>query len=292
MGVGVHDTIHARYCVMPEVVGVRFQQAGKVYYFDAAGIPVKINDYVVVETAHGYELGKVVISPDQVIFSEIGEPLKPIVRKAQPEDIKKAQRQQERASEAVVKCRELVVKLNLPMQPLAARYNLDGSHLTIFFSAEKRVDFRELVRELSRSLKTRVELRQVGARDEAKLIGGLGKCGFPLCCTTFLSEFVPVSIKMAKEQDIALNPMKTSGICGRLLCCLGYEYEQYRAMKAKLPKIGQEVSTNLGKAKVVSCNPLKETVMVELESGVNVELPCNQLTQWDKPTSDRQQKQN
>ncbi|MBM3119009.1 MAG: stage 0 sporulation family protein [Chloroflexi bacterium] len=268
---------------MPEIVGVRFHQAGKVYYYDSAGIPLEINDYVIVETTHGHELGKVVISPGQVIFSEIGEPLKPVVRKARAEDIEKAQQQQEKTREAIAKCRELVEKLNLPMKPISAQYNLDGSHLTIFFSAEKRVDFRELVRELSRNLKTRVELRQVGARDEAKLIGGLGKCGFPLCCTTFLSDFAPVSIKMAKEQDLALNPMKTSGICGRLLCCLGYEYEQYRAMKEKLPALGQEVSTNLGKAKVVSCNPLKETVMIELDSGVNVELPLSQVIWREKP---------
>ena len=274
---------------MAEIVGVRFHQASKVYYFDAADIAVEIDDDVVVETSRGYELGKVVISPKQVIHSEITEPLKPIVRKAQADDIEKAQRQQERATKAMAKCRELIEKLNLPMKPISAQYNLDGSHLTIFFSAEKRVDFRELVRELSRSLKTRVELRQVGARDEAKLVGGLGKCGLPLCCTTFLSEFAPVSIKMAKEQDIALNPMKTSGICGRLLCCLGYEYDQYRAMKEKMPPLRQEVSTDLGTAKVVSCNPVKETVTVELETGSTIELPLGQITWQEKPKEDEQQ---
>ena len=274
---------------MPEIAGVRFHQAGKVYYFDAADIPLEVNDDVVVETSRGHELGKVVISPKQVIFSEITEPLKPVIRKAQAEDIEKAQQQQKRATNAIAKCRELVEKLKLPMKPISAQYNLDRSHLTIFFSAEKRVDFRELARELSRDLKTRVELRQVGARDEAKLIGGLGKCGFPLCCTTFLSEFEPVSIKMAKEQDIALNPMKTSGVCGRLLCCLNYEYEQYRAMKEKMPSLRQEVSTALGKAKVVSCNPLKETVTVELETGVTVELPLSQIDWREKPADDKQQ---
>ena len=273
---------------MAEIVGVRFHQASKVYYFDATDIAVEINDDVVVETSRGYELGKVVISPKQVIHSEITEPLKPIVRKAQPEDIEKAQRQQEMATKAIAKCRELIERLNLPMKPISAQYNLDGSHLTIFFSAEKRVDFRELVRELSRSLKTRVELRQVGARDEAKLVGGLGKCGLPLCCTTFLSEFAPVSIKMAKEQDIALNPMKTSGICGRLLCCLGYEYDQYRAMKEKMPPLRQEVSTDLGTAKVVSCNSVKETVTVELETGSTIELPLSQITWQEKPKENKQ----
>jgi len=274
---------------MPEIAGVRFHQAGKVYYFDAAGIPLEVNDDVVVETSRGQELGKVVISPKQVIFSEITEPLKPVIRKAQAEDIEKAQQQQKRATNAMAKCRELVEKLKLSMKPISAQYNLDGSHLTIFFSAEKRVDFRELARELSHNLKTRIELRQVGARDEAKLIGGLGKCGFPLCCTTFLSEFEPVSIKMAKEQDIALNPMKTSGVCGRLLCCLDYEYEQYRSMKEKMPPLRQDVSTALGKAKAVSCNPLKETVTVELETGVTVELPLSQIDWHEKPTEDKQQ---
>jgi cell fate regulator YaaT (PSP1 superfamily) len=274
---------------MSEIAGVRFHQAGKVYYFDAADIPLEVNDDVVVETSRGHELGKVVIAPKQVIFSEITEPLKPVIRKAQDEDIEKAQQQKKRAANAIAKCRELVEKLKLPMKPISAQYNLDRSHLTIFFSAEKRVDFRELARELSRNLKTRVELRQVGARDEAKLIGGLGKCGFPLCCTTFLSEFEPVSIKMAKEQDIALNPMKTSGICGRLLCCLDYEYEQYRSMKEKMPPLHQEVSTDLGKAKVVSCNPLKETVTAELETGVTVELQLSQINWLEKPAEDKQQ---
>jgi cell fate regulator YaaT (PSP1 superfamily) len=274
---------------MPEIVGIRFHQAGRAYYFDASDIPLEVNDDVVVETNRGHELAKVAISPKQVLSSEITEPLKPVIRKAQAEDIEKAQKQQKRAMNAIVKCRELVEKLNLPMKPISAQYNLDGSHLTIFFSAEKRVDFRELARELSHSLKTRVELRQVGARDEAKLIGGLGKCGFPLCCTTFLSEFEPVSIKMAKEQDIALNPMKTSGVCGRLLCCLDYEYEQYRAMKEKLPPLRQEVSTALGNAKVVSWNPLKETVTVELETGVTIELPLSQIDWREKPSDDKKQ---
>jgi cell fate regulator YaaT (PSP1 superfamily) len=274
---------------MSETVGVRLQSAGKVYYFDAADIPLEVDDDVVVETSRGHDLGKVAISPNQGIHTEIPEPLKPVIRKASAEDIERAGRQKERAKNAMAKCRELIQKLNLPMKPISAHYNLDGSHLTVFFSAEKRVDFRELVRELSRNLKARVELRQVGARDEAKLVGGLGKCGCQLCCTTFLSEFAPVSIKMAKEQDITLNPMKTSGICGRLLCCLGYEYEQYRSMKEKMPALKQEVSTNLGNAKVVSCNPIKETVTVELETGVTVELPVSQVKWQAKSEGDSQQ---
>jgi len=274
---------------MSDIVAVRLQSAGKLFYFDPLDIPLEVDDVVVVETNRGHEIGKVAVAPKQVILSEIIEPLKPIVRKALPEDLERASRQQERAKNAIAKSRELIEKLNLPMKPISAQYNLDGSHLTVFFSAEKRVDFRELVRELSRNLKTRVELRQVGARDEAKLVGGLGKCGCGLCCTTFLSEFAPVSIKMAKEQDITLNPMKTSGICGRLLCCLGYEYEQYRSVKQKMPSVRQEVSTALGNAKVVSCNTIKETVTVELETGVTVELPLSQIKWQAKSEGEGQQ---
>ncbi len=274
---------------MSQIVGVRLQAAGKVYYYDAADIPLEIDDEVVVETNRGHEIGRVAITPAQVIHNEIVEPLKPIMRKALPDDLERASRQQERAKNAITKSRELIEKLNLPMKPISAQYTLDGSHVTIFFSAEKRVDFRELVRELSRSLKARVELRQVGARDEAKLVGGLGKCGCALCCTTFLSEFAPVSIKMAKEQDITLNPMKTSGICGRLLCCLGYEYEQYHSMKGKMPALKQEVSTALGNAKVLNCNPIKETVTVELETGVTVELPLAQIKWQPKTEGENQQ---
>jgi cell fate regulator YaaT (PSP1 superfamily) len=264
--------------MMSDIVGVRFQDAGKIYYFDAAGINLQINDYVVVETNRGKELGKIAVSPDQVLASNVSEPLKPVIRKAEDEDIKQAEQREKKNEKAMAKSQELIAKLNLPMKPISAQYNLDGSHLTVFFSAAKRVDVRELVKELSRNLRTHVELRQIGARDEAKQIGGLGKCGLPLCCTTFLNEFNPVSIRMAKEQGITLNPMKTSGLCGRLLCCLGYEYEQYRAMKEKLPPIGQEVSTPLGKAKVVGCNPLKEALSVELESGATVEMDLKQIT--------------
>lgn len=274
---------------MPEIVGVRFQQAGKVYYFDAADIPMEIDDCIVVETSRGRELGRVVITPKQLLSSNIPEPLKPVFRKATPADIQHAQHNQEMADKALTQCRESAKKLNLPMKPTSAQHNLEGNHLTIFFTAEKRVDFRELVKELSHNLRTRVELRQVGARDEAKLVGGLGKCGYPLCCTSFLCEFTPVSIKMAKEQAVALNPMKTSGVCGRLLCCLGYEAEQYRAMKENLPALGQEVSTSLGKAKVVGLNPLKEAISVELDSGGTMELAASQIRWQKKPPPEKQE---
>jgi cell fate regulator YaaT (PSP1 superfamily) len=263
---------------MAEIVGVRFKRAGKVYYFDPAGIELEVNDYVVVKTSHGLELGRVVISPKQVLSSEVARPLKRVARKAEPEDIARAQELEAKEAEALAECGRLVAKLGLSMKLISAEYNLDGNRLTIFFSAAERVDFRELVRELASHLKTRVELRQVGPRDEAKLIGGLGRCGRPLCCMSFLSEFAPVGIRMAKDQDLPLNPMKISGVCGRLLCCLVYENEQYRTMKGKMPKEGQRVSTPMGAATVVGSNPLKEMVSVELESQAVVELPLSEIT--------------
>jgi cell fate regulator YaaT (PSP1 superfamily) len=263
---------------MAEIVGVRFKRAGKIYYFDPAGIELEVNDYIVVSTSRGLELGRVVISPKQVLASEVTMPLKPILRKAGTEDVKRAHELETQGQEALVECGKLIAKLGLPMKLLFAEYNLDGSRLTFLFSAGQRVDFRELVRELTNSFKVRVELRQVGPRDEAKLLGGFGRCGRPLCCISFLSEFAPVSIRMAKEQDLPLNPMKISGVCGRLLCCLVYENEQYHNMKGKLPKEGQRVSTSMGEARVIGSNLLKETVIVQLESKATLELPIDKVS--------------
>ncbi|MFC2020007.1 stage 0 sporulation family protein [Chloroflexota bacterium] len=267
---------------MAEVVGVRFRRAGKIYYFDPAGIELEANDQAVVETSRGPELGQVAIAPKQVLANELKESLKPVLRKATDADIKHAAELTAREEEALTECYQLITEYNLPMKLLAAEYNLDASHLSFLFSAEERVDFRKLVRELNNRFKTRVELRQVGPRDEAKLCGGFGRCGRQLCCASFLTEFAPISIRMAKEQDLPLNPMKISGICGRLLCCLSYETGQYRAMKSKLPKVGQRVNTSTGVAKVVGVNVLKDTVMVQVESGVSVELPRSEITVGDK----------
>ena len=263
---------------MAEIVGIRFKRAGRVYYFDPAGIELEVDEHVVVQTSQGLELGRVVIAPRQVQDSEVSEPLKSVVRKAEPDDIKRAEELDARAEEALIECGKLIGELQLPMKLLSAEYNAEGSRLTFWFGAEERVDFRELVRRLTKSLEVRVELRQVGSRDEAKLIGGFGRCGRPLCCMSFLSEFAPVSIKMAKEQELPLNPMKISGACGRLMCCLGYESEQYHVMKEKLPKVGRLVSTPMGEATVAGGNPLKETVLVKLESGATVELPLSEVS--------------
>lgn len=263
---------------MANIVGIRFKKAGKIYYFDAGEIALEDGDYAVVKTSRGMELGQVVIPPGDIEVNETGETLSPVMRKAEPEDIAKEEELRTKAEEALVECDKMIAELNLPMKLLAADYSLDSSRLTFLFSAEERVDFRELVRRLSGRFKVRVELRQVGSRDEAKLLGSYGRCGRELCCGSFLTEFTPVSIKMAKEQDLPLNPMKISGACGRLMCCLAYEGEQYRQMKEKMPKTGQRVSTRMGEATVVGSNPLKETVMVELDSEATVELPLAEVS--------------
>jgi cell fate regulator YaaT (PSP1 superfamily) len=263
---------------MADVVGIRFKPAGKVYYFDPAGLELKVNDCVVVKTTRGLELGQVVIAPKQVIASELKEELKPVIRKAEEEDITRARGLAAKEKEALAVCAKLVAQENLPMKLISAEYSLDGSRVTVFFSAEERVDFRKLVRETNNALKTRVELRQIGPRDEAKMIGGYGRCGRQLCCASFISEFDPVSIRMAKEQDLPLDPMKISGVCGRLLCCLVYEHCQYREMKEKMPRKGQQVSTPSGGGRVVALNPLKETVSVQLESQATVEVPLSKVT--------------
>ncbi|HLB28053.1 MAG TPA: stage 0 sporulation family protein, partial [Dehalococcoidales bacterium] len=247
---------------MSEIVGVRFKRAGKVYYFEPAGIPLEVNDSVIVETAQGMEMGQVAIAPKQVLANEIKTPLKPVLRKATSEDIQRCQELEGKVAEALEECGKLIEKFNLPMKLLSAEYSLDGGRLTIYFGAEERVDFRDLVRELARHLRVRVEMRQMGPRDEARICGGCGHCGRPLCCSTFLTEFAPVAMKMAKEQNLPLNPMKISGVCGRLMCCLGYENEQYKAMKATLPRNGQWVTTAQGEGKVIGSNPLKQTVQI------------------------------
>ena len=270
---------------MAQIVGIRFKRAGKIYYFDPSEIEVTVDDHVLVETTRGLEVGRVVISPKEVAASDVVKPLKPVVRKAEPDEVNHAEHYEEKEREALAECGRLVAEIGLPMKLLSAEYSLDGGHLTFFFSAEERVDFRELVRDLAGRFKVRVELRQVGARDEAKLLGGFGRCGRPLCCASFLSEFTPISIRMAKEQNLPLNPMKISGTCGRLLCCLAYENEQYRSIKEKMPRDGHHVATPMGMARVVGTNPLKETVLVELESGVSVELPLDEITVTEEAQS-------
>jgi len=273
------------------VVGVRFRRAGKVYYFDPAGLDLKVNDQVVVDTERGYNVGRVVVLPKQVPAGELPEAVKSVQRKATDEDLQQEEAARSKEQEALSKCIELAGKYGLPIQALDAESNLECTYITIFFSAEGRVDFRQLVRELASSLKTKVELRQVGPRDKAKLMGGVGKCGYPLCCATFLTEFNPLSIKIAKEQGLSLEPAKISGVCGRLLCCLGYESELYRTMKELLPSVGQRVSTPLGDGTVSGTNALKATVVVQLESQITVELAAEQVSRKESGPEDRKQGQ-
>jgi cell fate regulator YaaT (PSP1 superfamily) len=258
---------------MANIIGTKFRSRGKLVYCDAGELLLQLNDNVVVDTGHGLDVAKVVTLEAP---SQPGEQLMKVVRRTEAEDLEAARQNLEK--EALSKCQEMVAQRGLKMKPLAARYDSQVERLTIFFRAEERVDFRDLVRQLSHALETRVELRQVKPRDEAKLLGGMGKCGYPLCCQTFLTSFASVSIKMAKEQNLALNPMKISGICGRLLCCLAYESKDYAAMKAKMPHLKQEVLTPWGKARVISTNLLKETVTVQLLDNEEVrEIPLNEL---------------
>ena len=266
---------------MTRVVSVRFKQAGAAYSFDPGDIELAVDEKVVVETSHGPTLGWVVRPPRDVPDEETDKPLKPVLRQAGPEDMEQAEQLRAEEREALARSAELIARLGLPMKPLACEYNLNKSHITIYFKAETRVDFRALLRELTSALKCRVELRQLGARDAAKLVGGIGRCGLPFCCTSHLCSFETVSMKMAKEQDLPLNPEKISGVCGRLLCCLCYESEQYRSIKQRLPRPGQKVLTPMGQAKVVSGNILKETVLVELDSEAVMELPLDDISSAD-----------
>jgi len=257
---------------MVNIIGVKFRPKGKLVHCDAGDMSLQVNDYVVVDTQHGLEVAKVVtLEPT----SQPSEELMTVVRQAESEDLEEARRNLEK--EALSKCNEMAEQLGLKMKPLAARYDSRSERLTIFFSAEERVDFRDLVRKLSRALERRIELRQVGSRDEAKLLGGIGKCGYPLCCQNSLTSFASVSIKMAKEQNLALNPMKISGICGRLLCCLAYENKEYADVRKQMPQLKHEVSTSWGKGRVISTNLLKETVTIQLDDGTVKEVALDEL---------------
>ena len=259
-------------------VGIRFKEAGKIYYFDARGYDLDVGNYVVVETSHGQEVGRVVISPEQVLVSEIKETLKPIMRQAAPEDLERAEELKKGAKERLAIARNQARELRLKMVLVAGEYSLDGSQLTVYFTAEDRVDFRSLARELSSEFQTRVQFLQVGERDRAKMVDGIGRCGERLCCSSWLTTFPVVSIKMAKEQDLPVNPSKLSGACGRLLCCLTYEYDQYREIKGGLPKVGSRISTPTGEARVRSISVPKETITLLIgEAAERVEMPLDQF---------------
>lgn len=258
---------------MTKVIGVRFRNAGKIYYFDPLSFQIEKGDHVIVETARGVEYGHVVVGVKEVEDDKVIQPLKPVIRVATPEDDDKEVKNHEKEKEAYKICLEKIAKHGLEMKLIDAEYTFDNNKVLFYFTADGRIDFRELVKDLASVFKTRIELRQIGVRDETKILGGIGTCGRPLCCSTHLSEFIPVSIKMAKEQNLSLNPTKISGVCGRLMCCLKHEADTYEYLNSKLPAVGDSVKAvdgNVGE--VSSVNVLRQTVKLLVDVNDEKEL--------------------
>ena len=250
---------------MIKVVGVRFKKAGKIYYFDPVDMNIEKNTYVVVETARGIEFGECVIGVKEISENDIVAPLKSVLRIASEEDINKHFKNKDKEKDAFDICLKKIQEHKLNMKLIDVEYTFDNNKVIFYFTADGRVDFRELVKDLATIFKTRIELRQIGVRDEAKMLGGLGPCGRPMCCSTFLGDFASVSIKMAKEQNLSLNPTKISGICGRLMCCLNYEQSTYEDIRKRMSKVGSIVKTSEGTGEVFSNNIVKESVKVKLK---------------------------
>ena len=258
---------------MIKVIGVRFRTAGKVYFFDPLEYDIKRGDHVIVETARGVEFGTVVGDPKEVEEDKVIQPLKPVLRIATEKDVEQEAANKEKEKEAFKICLEKIRKHGLAMKLIDAEYTFDNNKVLFYFTADGRIDFRELVKDLAAVFKTRIELRQIGVRDDTKILGGIGICGRPLCCHTHLSEFIPVSIKMAKEQNLSLNPTKISGVCGRLMCCLKHEEETYEELNRRLPNVGDQVTTKDGqKGEVQSVNILRQLVKVIVENGDTKEI--------------------
>jgi len=260
------------------VVGIRFKLAGKIYYFDPGELQLAVNDGVIVETSRGIEYGTVVIGPREVPEEEVVGALKMVVRKANEDDFEQMQVNREKEAKAMEICLEKIEAHGLPMKLVDVEQTFGGNKIIFYFTADGRIDFRELVKDLAAIFRTRIELRQIGVRDEAKMIGGLGCCGRELCCATWLADFASVSIRMAKEQNLSLNPTKISGICGRLMCCLKFENDVYEQAKEGLPELGKKVMTPDGDGRVNSINIIKQTVNVELrQSKLVKEYPCSEI---------------
>ena len=258
---------------MIKVVGIRFRTAGKIYFFDPGKFTVKKGDHVIVETARGIEFGTAVSDAKEVEDDKVIQPLKPVLRIANQKDVEQEAANKEKEKEAYKVCLEKIRKHGLEMKLIDAEYTFDNNKVLFYFTADGRIDFRELVKDLAAVFKTRIELRQIGVRDETKIVGGIGICGRPLCCHTHLSDFIPVSIKMAKEQNLSLNPTKISGVCGRLMCCLKHEEETYEELNRRLPGVGDFVTTDDGfKGEVQSVNVLRQLVKVVIENGDEKEI--------------------
>lgn len=252
---------------MIKVIGVRFKKAGKIYYFDPNGLEINKGNFVVVETARGIEFGECVIGIKEIPETDIVAPLKSVIRVATEEDVEKHNSNKVKEKDALDICLKKIEEHKLNMKLIDVEYTFDNNKVIFYFTADGRVDFRELVKDLATIFKTRIELRQIGVRDEAKMLGGLGPCGRPLCCSTFLGDFASVSIKMAKEQNLSLNPTKISGICGRLMCCLNYEQSTYEDIRKRLPKVGSIVNIGETNAEVIGNNTVKENVKVRYRRG-------------------------
>lgn len=263
---------------MPTVVGVSFRPVTKVYYFDPGSLlDLAAGEYVVVETSQGQEVGRVMWQPRAVADTEFSGELKPVVRRATAMDLLDRDRFARREEEALAQCRAKAKEHKLPMTVVSAEFSFDGSRLVVAFTAENRIDFRDLVRDLARTFGARIEMKQIGVRDQAKVLDGVGKCGCQLCCAAWLREFNPVTIKMAKQQNLPLNPPEISGVCGRLLCCLAYEANVYEEARKALPKIGAAVMTPEGEGRVRRVQPLREMVTVRLEDGVTRDYAVSEL---------------
>jgi cell fate regulator YaaT (PSP1 superfamily) len=271
--------------MMANVVGVRFRPAGRIYFYDPGGFALKTGIWVIVETSKGLESARVVIAPRQVEASELSpEGLKPVLRLATEDDLRQMLAFKAKEKDVLIRCADRIEQHGLPMKLAEAEYTFDGSRLTFYFAAEQRVDFRGLVRDLASTFHTRIELRQISARDHAKLLSGIGPCGKTLCCSSWLTEFGVVSIKMAKEQGLPLNPTKISGVCGRLMCCLAYENENYIEAKQQMPTYGEIVVTASGPGRVVGINVPKYSVEVMLESGATVQAPVKEIEWKERPS--------
>lgn len=248
---------------MIKIIGVRFRNAGKIYYFSPGKMEIKYGDQVIVETARGIEFGQVVLGSREIADEKVVQPLKPVIRMATAEDKEKEAANRAKEKDAFKICQEKIHKHNLEMKLIDVEFTFDNNKILFYFTADGRIDFRELVKDLASIFKTRIELRQVGVRDETKIVGGIGVCGRALCCHSYLPEFIPVSIKMAKEQNLSLNPTKISGVCGRLMCCLKYEEETYEYLNSKLPGIGDYVTTDDGlRGEVHSVSVLRQQVKI------------------------------
>lgn len=260
---------------MRKAIQVRLRETGNVIHYDTAGLQTKIGDYVIVEVERGQDYAQVISEPEIISEANLKKPLKKLVRIATKEDVYIINENKKRIKNAFQTCMKKIQERKLDMKLIDAEYSFDRTKLIFYFTSEGRVDFRELVKDLARIFKVRIELRQIGVRDEARMLGGFGHCGRPLCCASFLKGFEPVTIRMAKEQNLPLNPSKISGCCGRLMCCLGYEYLNYKMYLKGLPREGEKIKIREGKGKVISVNALKRKVVVELEEGRQIELDYN-----------------